>query len=96
MAGPNDYNVIVGENGETSLAPGLGKDEPSEQAKAEAKVKGQAKLEAMKEELRVAHADLTEKERAVLKREEAAIRRERDLEEREKALAAKEAGAKKP
>lgn len=96
MPGPNDYNVVM--DGDTiTLEPGLGKDEPSEQARLKMRDNGQAKMLRLKEELLAQGAALTERERAAVAREEAAIAKERELEARERALAAQEkaAGAKK-
>jgi len=76
--GPNDYHVDPN-NLESGLQPGLGKDELSPEAAAAMRTKsGQAML-ALKEELKVVGAQLTEKERELVVREQAVEKREREL-----------------
>lgn len=93
VPGPNDYNVVA----DGTLEPGLGRDEPSEQARLGMRSAGAARLVALKEELEAAGAALTEKERALMEKEREQEERERALEAREKALGkAEAAAAKKP
>ena len=92
MPGPNDYHID--KHGE--LQPGLGKDEPSEAQKAGIRSASAAKLQAIKDELAAAGAQLSEKEKVLIAREEEQIAKERELAKREAALAKAEKKAGVP
>lgn len=81
----NDYHLKGDE-----LHPGLGSDEPSEEQKAGMKSAGAARLLRLKEEIDLASAELTDKEKKILAREQAAIEKEEALIARERALDAAE------
>lgn len=82
MPGPNDQHIV--EDG--TAMPGLGADEPSDEQKAGIRSKSAAAMLKMKEELALAGAELSEKERALVAQEEALIKREREVKAKEDAL----------
>jgi molecular chaperone GrpE (heat shock protein) len=80
--GPNDFHID--KNGE--IAPGLGKDEPSEIAKKDARAAGTAAQKQLQAELAAQAGELSAQERQLNAEREALAREQAQVAEQKKEL----------